>query len=84
MPVRTGIIGVAFVPALVALFKMATQRRGAALFDGRQHTLLSYRQSSGMRLAKLVTMGTHNVGDFESRPQHDEADLTYGCGSMTG
>ncbi len=75
MPVRTGVICVALVPALVTLFEMAAQRRGTALFDGAQHTLLSHRQCSGMRLAKLVAMGAHNVCDFESRPHQAETSL---------
>jgi hypothetical protein len=33
MPVGARIVGVAFVPALVTLLKMAAQRGGAALFD---------------------------------------------------
>jgi len=70
------------VAALVALFEMSAERRGAAAFDSTQHTLLPGGQRPGMRPAKLVAMGAHNVGDFQCRPH--EKTAPYDWGSMTG
>jgi hypothetical protein len=74
MAIRARVVCVAFVPALVALLKMSAERRGAAAFNGAQHMLLPHRQRLGMRPAKLVAMGTHNIGDFQRR-SHEEDDL---------
>ena len=63
--------------ALITALQMATQRGGAAAFDGMQHTLLSHRQRLGMRLAKGIAMGAHNVGDFQCR-SHENASLLLG------
>jgi hypothetical protein len=65
MPIGAGVVCVTFVPALVTPFEMAPERRGAALFDGAQHTLLSGGQRFSMRLAELVAVRAHNVGDFQ-------------------
>ena len=72
MAIRTGVIGVAFVPALVTAFEMATQRGCATQFYSAQYAPLPRRQRCGVRMAKLVAMRTHNIGDFECRP-HKEA-----------
>ena len=82
MPIGAGVIGVAFVPALVTALQMAAEGRGAAQFDGTQYTLLPRGQRGGVRAAKLVAMRTHNIGDFEGRP-HGEA-AAYFCGWVTG
>ena len=74
-PHKAGVVGVAFVAALVALLEMAAERRGAAAFDGTQHTLLPHGQRFGMRSAKLVAMGAHNIGDFQCRPHEEDGDL---------
>jgi hypothetical protein len=75
MPIRTGVIGVAFLPALVTAFQMAAQRRGAAQFYGAQYAFLPRRQRGGVRVAKLLAMRTHNIGDFECRPHREAGDL---------
>ena len=49
----------------------------AAAFDGLQHTFLSHRQRLGMRLAKRLAMGAHNVSNFQCRP-HKNARLLLG------
>jgi hypothetical protein len=82
MAVRARVVCIAFVAALVAPLEMPAERRGAAAFDGTQHTLLPHGQRFGMRPAKLVAMGAHNVGDFQCRP-HAET-MPYGLGSTTG
>jgi hypothetical protein len=74
MAVRARVVSVTFVAALVALLEMPAERRCAAAFDGAQYTLLPHGQGLGMRPAKLVAMGTHNVGDFQRR-SHEEDDL---------
>jgi len=50
---------------MVTAFEVAAERGGPAQFDGAQHTLLSAGQRFGMRLAKLVAMGAHDIGDFQ-------------------
>ena len=67
--------------ALVAALEMAAERCRAAAFDGTQHALLPHGQRLGMRPAKLVAMGAHNVGDFQCGPHEEGA---YGWESMTG
>jgi hypothetical protein len=68
MPVSAGIICIPFVGALVASFQMTAEYRGATQFDRAQHPLLLRGQRSSMRLAKLVAMGAHDIGDFQGRP----------------
>jgi hypothetical protein len=60
------------VAALVTSFQMTAERCGATQFDGAQHPPLPLGQRSSMRLAKLVAMGTHDIGEFQGRP-HGEA-----------
>ena len=64
--------------ALVAALEMAAERRRAAAFDGMQHALLPDRQRCGMRSAKLVAVGAHNVGDFQCRPHKTNSGLFWG------
>jgi hypothetical protein len=63
--VITEVIGIAFVPAFVTPFEMAAQSGRATRFDSAQDTLLRGRQRGCMRLAKFLTAGAHNIGDFE-------------------
>ncbi len=51
---------------------MAAQFGCATQFYGAQYALLPRRQRCGVRVAKLLAMRTHNIGDFECRP-HKEA-----------
>src|SRR6266540_2161031 len=74
-PHNARVVSVTFVAALVALLEMPAERRGAAEFDGTQYTLLPHGQSLGMRPAKLVAMGAHNVGDFQCRPHAEDGAL---------
>ena len=73
-PIRTGVIG-ALVSALVTAFQMAARRSCAAQFYGAQNALLPRRQRGGVRVAKLIAMRTHNIGDFECRPHKFVGDL---------
>jgi hypothetical protein len=75
MPIRTGVVGIPFVPALVTSFQMAAQFGCAAQFYGAQYALLPRRQRCGVRVAKLLAMRTHNIGDFECRPHKEAGDL---------
>jgi hypothetical protein len=68
MAIGAGVICVSFVAALVTSFQMTAERRGATQFDRAQHPLLLRRQRSSMRLAKLVAMDAHDIGDFQGRP----------------
>ena len=68
MPIGTRVVCVPFVAALVTSFQVTTERRGATQFERAQHPLLLRGQRSTMRLAKLVAMGAHDIGDFQGRP----------------
>jgi len=57
-----------FMAALVTSFQMTAESRGATQFDRAQNPLLPRGQRSRMRLAKLVAVGAHDVGDFQGRP----------------
>jgi hypothetical protein len=72
MPIAAGIISVAFVSALVTLLQVPPQGGGAASFDGTEHTLLPNGQRCAMGLAKLVTMGAHDIGDFQCLPSRQD------------
>jgi hypothetical protein len=58
--------------ALVTLFQMTAERRGATQFDRAQHPPLPLGQRSSTRLAKLIAVSTHDIGDFQGGP-HEEA-----------
>ena len=73
-PHNARVVCIAFVAALVAPLEMPAECRRAAAFDGTQHALLPHVQGLGMRPAKLVAVGAHNVGDFQCR-SHEEDDL---------
>jgi hypothetical protein len=73
-PHNARVVCVTFVATLVALLEMPAERRCAAAFDGTQHALLPHGQGLGMRPAKLVAVGAHNVGDFQCR-SHEEDGL---------
>jgi len=75
MPIGTRVIGIALVSALVTAFQMAAQRGGATQFDGAQYALLPSRQSCSVRVAKLLAMRTHNIGEFQCRPHKKAGDL---------
>ncbi len=76
-PHNTGVIGVAFVPALVTAFQMAAQCGCATQFYGAQYALLPRRQRCGVRVAKLLAMRTHNIGDFQCRSHKEVGDLLW-------
>jgi hypothetical protein len=81
-PHNARVVCVTLMAALVAPLEVAAELRCAAAFDGTQHALLPRGQRPGMRPAKLVAMGAHNVGDFQCRPHEEEG--AYGWESMTG
>ena len=68
MAVRARVVRVAFVAALITPFQMTAEGRCATQFDGAQYPLLPRGQRASMRLAKLVAVGAHNVGDFQGWP----------------
>ena len=86
MAVRARVVCVAFVAALVAPLEMTAERRGTATFDGAQYPLLPHGQRFGMRSAKLIAMGAHNIGDFQCRSHKEAGDLlwriNYGIGQQ--
>ena len=77
MPIGTRVISIAFVLALVTAFQMAAQFGCATQFYGAQYALLPSRQSCGVRVAKLLAMRTHNIGEFQCRPHKEAGDLLW-------
>ena len=65
VPVGAGVISIPLVAAPVTAFEMAAERGSPAQFDGAQDTLLPAGQRLSMRLAKLVSMGAHDVCNFQ-------------------
>jgi hypothetical protein len=82
MPIGARVAGITFVPALLTLFEMPAQRSGTARFDGAQYTLLSDGQRFGMRLAELIAIRAHHVGDFACGTH--ERQRPWGGGWSTG
>ena len=78
MPVSTRVVrDFGRMSAAGAAIAMSAQSGCAAAFDGLQHTFLSHRQRLGMRWAKRLAMGAHNVRNFQCRP-HKNARLRLG------
>jgi hypothetical protein len=73
MSVGARVVCVSFVAALVTSFQVTAERRGATQLDRAQYPLLPRGQRSGMCLAKLVAVGTHDIGDFQRRPHREAA-----------
>ena len=70
MPVAAGVVADFQVVAGITAQHMATQRRAAALFDGRHDLELGKTQVARLRLAPGRTKGTEDVGDFQGGTPH--------------
>ena len=56
--------------AAVTAQQVSTQRRAAALFDGRHHAHLAETQIPTLRFAQGRTVLAEDVGDLEGRSLH--------------
>ena len=70
MPVAAGIVGDLVAPATLTAQYMPTQRRAAALFDGRHDLELTQAQVRALSLAPSGPMQTEDVGDFQGEAPH--------------
>ena len=68
MPIRAGVVRVALMPALITALQMTAESGRATGFDSAQHALMSVGQRDSVRLAKLLAMDAHDIGDFEGLP----------------
>src|SRR5678815_2704074 len=69
-PHKARVIGDLVVPAGFATQHVATQRRAAALFDGRHDLELAQTQVTPLRLAPGGTVGAEDVGDLQGAVRH--------------
>ncbi len=67
VPVAAGIVGDAFVRAVLAALDVAAERRGPAGLDRRHHLQLGEAHMAGVGLAPRRPMGAKDVGDLQAR-----------------
>jgi hypothetical protein len=70
MAIAAGVVGDLVGPATLTAQYMATQRRAAALLDGRHDLELSEAQVRALPLAPSGPMNTEDVGDLQGWPPH--------------
>ena len=70
MAVAAGVVGDLVAPATLTAQYMPTQRRAAALLDGRHHLELTQAQVRALSLAPSGSMETEDVGDFQGEAPH--------------
>ena len=68
--VAAGIVGDAFVRAVLAALDVSAERRGPTGLDRRHHLQLGKTQMAGVGLAPRRAMGAKDVGDLQARPRH--------------
>ena len=81
MPVAAGIVGDAFVRAVLAALDMAAERGGPAGLDRRHHLQLGEAHVTGVGLAPRRPMGAKDVGDLQAGPRHAAAVRRAAFGS---
>ena len=68
--IAAGIVGDAFVRAVLAALDMSAERGGSTGLDRRHHLQLGVAHVTGVGLAPRRPMGPKNVGDLQARPRH--------------
>jgi hypothetical protein len=68
--VAAGVIGYAFVRAVLAALDMAAERRGPADLDRRHDLQLGETHVTGVGLPPRRPMGAKDVGDLQAGPPH--------------
>jgi hypothetical protein len=71
MPVASGVVGDLVPAAALAAQQVSTQRRTAALFDGRHHLELAQAQVAALGLAPGGSELAEDVGNLQGCPPHD-------------
>src|SRR6476620_4396032 len=77
------VVGDLNLRAVLAAQDMPTQRRAAALLDGRHDLELTQAQMRALSLAPSGPMHTEDVGDFQGEAPHAER-ATWAAKSPTG
>jgi hypothetical protein len=70
MPVAAGIIGDAFVRAVLTTLDVSAERGGPAGLDRRHDLQLAQTHMAGVGFAPRRAMGAKDVGDLQARPRH--------------
>src|SRR5438034_10075072 len=70
MPVAARVVADLIGAASLAAQDVSTQRRAAALFDGRHDLELTQAQVAALRGSPSGTVRTEDVGDLQVRPPH--------------
>ena len=78
MPIATGVIGLLFVPTMIALGNMAAEGGGAAHGDSAQGSVLRARQGVPIVLDKGGAMLAHDIGHFQDRPTNGSLSRSAG------
>jgi hypothetical protein len=73
MPVAAGIVGDAFVRAVMAALDVSAERGGAAGLDRRHDLQLAEAHVTGVALSPRRPMGAKDVGDLQGRSRHAAA-----------
>ena len=81
VPVAAGIVGDAFVRAVLAALNVSAERGGAADLDRRHDLQLAEADMAGVGLAPRRPMGAKDVGDLQARPPHSAAVRRAAIGS---
>ena len=79
--VAAGIVGDAFVRAVLAALNVSAERGGAAGLDRRHDLQLAEADMAGVGLAPRRPMGAKDVGDLQARPPHAAAVRRAAIGS---
>ena len=73
VPIAAGVVGDAFVRAVLAALDVAAERCGAAGLDRRHDLQRTEADVAGVGLAPFRAMGSKDVGDLQERPRHAAA-----------
>ena len=68
--VAAGVVGDAFVRAVLAALDVSAERGGATGLDRRHDLQLAEAHVAGVGLAPRRAMGAKDVGDLQARPRH--------------
>ena len=68
--IAAGIVGDAFVRAILAALNVSAERGGAAGLDRRHDLQLGEAHMTRVGLSPSGPMGAKNVGDLQARPRH--------------
>ena len=70
MSIAAGIVGDAFVRAVLAALDVSAERGGATGLDRRHDLQLAEADVAGVGLAPRRPVGAKDVGDLQARPRH--------------